>query len=96
MVFDQTAWAAKKKAAKTAGHVAGEALITRGEEVKCPYRKGSSLYCIFYSAVAAAAGWQRGANKEVLRGLRQVADNLWAAYKKKRGLTGRTGNDTRR
>ena len=91
MAFNQAAWDAKKKAAKTAGHIAGAALINSRSVVNCPYKDGTSLRCIFYSGVVTGMmqdrkGKMTCVDMETIRQMRQLSRNLWAAWKKKKGI----------
>lgn len=83
--FDRVAWEARKKEARHIGTAAGIVLTKTGTEVNCPFKKGSSLHCIFYSGVVTGA-LQSHADPELLRGLRKLSDNFWAAWKKKKGI----------
>ena len=91
MAFDQAAWDAKKKAAKTKGHIAGASLINSGSVVNCPYETGTSLRCIFYSGVVTGMmqdrkGKMTCVDVETIRQMRKLSQNLWAAWKKKKGI----------
>jgi hypothetical protein len=83
--FDRAAWEARKREARHLGTAAGIALTKTGAKVDCPYKEGSSLYCIFHSGVLSGA-LQSHAGRELLGNLRQLSDNLWAAWKKKKGI----------
>lgn len=83
--FDRVAWEARKREARFAGTHAGIALTKTGTKVECPFKAGSSLECIFHSGVLSGA-LQSHASRELLGNLRQLSDNLWAAWKAKKGI----------
>ena len=83
--FDRAAWEARKREARLAGTHAGIVLTKSGTKIKCPFKTGSSLECIYHSGVLTGA-LQSHAPRELLGNLRQLSDNLWAAWKKKKGI----------